>query len=194
MGDPIAPSALDEILAIQLSVAWAGEAAGGRLGWWASDLVDPEGGGDLFARLTPKTAAWASLVLVRDAARRVDDRIRESFAASDTMWSLFSFGFAVDEQLSDRLAQHRAALARPEDVLGPRFIVGKPFSVPAFSGWLAEPGRAKSVVEPNGLRVPWSKGASRAVAIDAARLLAAALLEDGKPAKKYPFPFVEVGA
>ena len=38
---------LDEILALQLTVAWAGEAAGEppRLGWWKTDLVDKEGGG-----------------------------------------------------------------------------------------------------------------------------------------------------
>lgn len=202
MGTPIAAAALDEILALQTSVAWAGEAAGGRLGWWASDLVDPEGGGDLFARLTPKTAAWASLILVREAACRVDEKARASFAASDTMWSLFSFGFGIDEQLSDRLAHHRGTLVPPADVLGPRFIVGKPFSVPSFAGWLREGGAPKITPEPNGLRVAvpganfaaWSKGSSRDVAVDAARLLAAALLDkDGKPAKKYPFPYIEAG-
>jgi hypothetical protein len=51
-------------LSLQLAVAWAGEAAGEptRLGWWKSDLVDPEGGGDLFARLALRTAPWAGLV------------------------------------------------------------------------------------------------------------------------------------
>jgi hypothetical protein len=55
---------LHEILALQLT-AWAGEAAGepSRLGWWKSDLVDREGGGELFRRLVPRTASWASLVL-----------------------------------------------------------------------------------------------------------------------------------
>src|SRR6187455_1033423 len=58
----ISPTHLDEILSLQLAVAWAGEAAGepARLGWWKSDLVDGEGGGDLFARLVPRTAKWAS--------------------------------------------------------------------------------------------------------------------------------------
>ena len=39
--------ALDAILAIQLTVAWAGEARCDpkRLAWWDTDLVDPEGGG-----------------------------------------------------------------------------------------------------------------------------------------------------
>ena len=73
------PAELDEILALQFTVAWAGEAAGEppRLGWWKSDLVDPEGGGDLFARLVPRTAAWASLALVRLAAQGVDAAARD---------------------------------------------------------------------------------------------------------------------
>jgi len=100
---------LDEILALQITVAWAGEAAGepARLGWWKTDLVDPEAGGDLFARLLPKTAAWASLALVRDAARRVDEGAREKLSRGDAVWSLFHLGFSVDEQLADRLAHHR---------------------------------------------------------------------------------------
>ena len=65
----LTPAERDDILALQLTIAWAGETAGDppRLGWWKSDLVDREGGGDLFARLVPKTAEWAGLGLVRDA-------------------------------------------------------------------------------------------------------------------------------
>jgi hypothetical protein len=55
MPSRLTPNQLDELLALQLTVAWAGEAAGEptRLGWWKTDLVDAQGGGDLFARLTP---------------------------------------------------------------------------------------------------------------------------------------------
>ena len=67
VSDRLTPAQLDEILALQLTVAWAGEAGGepGRLGWWKSDLVDRKGGGDLFTRLVPRTAPWAGLILVR---------------------------------------------------------------------------------------------------------------------------------
>ncbi len=53
----ITQHALDAILALQLTVAWAGEGLADpkRLDWWRTDLVDPMGGGDLFARLFPKT-------------------------------------------------------------------------------------------------------------------------------------------
>jgi hypothetical protein len=60
--DPAAPlteAALDEILALQFLVAWAGEGRckPRRFGWWDTDLVDPDGGGDLLARLAPRTHA-----------------------------------------------------------------------------------------------------------------------------------------
>jgi len=126
----LAPAALDAILALQLTVAWAGEAAGDppRLGWWKTDLVDREGGGDLFARLVPRTAAWASLGLVRAAARRHDDAARAKLGGRDDLWTLFHFGFTIDEQLGDRLAHHRVHEHVPSEVFGDRLLVGAPWS------------------------------------------------------------------
>jgi hypothetical protein len=182
------PAQLDEILALQLAVAWAGEAAGepARLGWWKSDLVDPEGGGDLFARLVPRTAPWASLILVREAARRVDDAARQQLAQSDRMFTLFHFGFAVDEQLSDRLAEHRQRQDQPAAVFGDGFFVGKPWSREAFEGLLSKYAKPKVQITPGGRKVE-PKGA---VAPELAPLLAAALLPI---TPKYPLPYVEVG-
>ena len=69
---------LDRLLARQLMVAWAGEGRcqPRRLGWWDTDLVDEAGGGDLFARLTPKSHRWAALEAAREAARRCDAEAR----------------------------------------------------------------------------------------------------------------------
>jgi hypothetical protein len=52
---------LDAILAWQLTVACAGESreTTKRLGWWNTDLVDATGGGDIMARLPPRTHEWA---------------------------------------------------------------------------------------------------------------------------------------
>ena len=181
-------SHLDEILALQLTVAWAGERAGEppRLGWWACDLVDPEGGGDLFARLLPKTARWASLVLVRDAARRVDEVAREKLAGGDAVWSLFHFGFSIDEQLADRLAQHRSEQHVPAEVFGPRFRVGQPWSKDDFESMLASLGEPKVEITPGGRRLL----ASASTPVEAACLLAAALLP---VSQSYPLPFLELG-
>jgi hypothetical protein len=169
----LSPSELDEILALQLNVAWAGEAAGepARLGWWRSDLVDPEGGGDLFARLVPRTAAWASLILVREAARRVDAVARDQLGRSDRLVTLFHWGFVVDEQLADRLAWHRREGREPEQAFGDGFLVGKPWSMEITPG-----GREVQAVKARG--------------VELARLLAAALVP---LPPKYPLPYVEGG-
>lgn len=182
------PADLDTLLALQLSVAWAGEGAGSppRLGWWKSDLVDPEGGGDLFARLVPKTAAWSSLVLVREAARRVDEAARQRLAQGDRVWTLFHFGFAVDEQLADRLAYHRAHRHVPKDVLGPRYLVGSEWSPSSFEGWLSSLGSVKTEVTPGGRKL-LGRGAGGPTEI--APLLAAALLP---LTPSWPLPFWEL--
>lgn len=179
------PAQLDEILALQLTIAWAGEAGGEppRLGWWKTDLVDPEGGGDLFARLVPKTAAWAGLGLVREAARLVDQTARDRLARGDRVWSLFHFGFAIDEALTDRLAFLRQQ-GQPPSSLGERFAVGGSWSRATLEGRLQSLGRPKVELVPNGRRV----SAAGASPPEAARLLAAALLplEPG-----YSLPYIE---
>ncbi len=181
------PAQLDELLALQLAVAWAGEAAGdpARLGWWKSDLVDPEGGGDLFTRLVPRTAAWASLILVRDAASRVDAAAREQSGLGERALTLFHLGFSLDEPLSDRLAFHRQQLRSPSQVFGEGYFVGSPWSKAAFEALLERLGKPKVEVTPGGrcVAAPGARG------LELARLLAAALLP---LSAKYPLPYVEV--
>lgn len=182
---PLTPAQLDEILALQLTVAWAGEAAGEppRLGWWRTDLVDREGGGDLFARLVPRTAAWAGLILVRRAARRIDEAAREKVARGDTLWTPFHFGFDIDEQLDDRLAYHRSHEHVPAEALGPRFLASSAWSKASLEGLLAGLGSPKVQVTPSGRQIE-VRAASPA---DAAPLLFAALLPLGSD---YPLPYV----
>jgi hypothetical protein len=160
---------LDSILSLQLTVAWAGEALADppRLGWWRTDVIDADGGGDLFTRLLPRTHAWASMQAAREAARRVDERARKRSATPDAILTLFHFGFELDELLAERLAQHkrersetsalslpdttapfdRAALERSLSALGPapryegapegRCLSGAPPDPPARASLLA---------------------------------------------------------
>ncbi len=92
----ITQDALDTILALQLTVAWAGEGLSDpkRLDWWRTDLVDELGGGDLFARLLPKPHRWASLEAVRKVAIQVDRETRLGMAKPDQVRTLFFWGFA----------------------------------------------------------------------------------------------------
>ena len=177
---------LDELLALQLTVAWAGEAAGepARLAWWKTDLVDREGGGDLFARLAPRTAAWASLALVRPAARRVDEQAREKLARGERLWTPFHFGFELDEQIDDRIAHHRNHEHNPGEVLGIRYIAGQPWSKATLETLLKRLGAPKVTETPTGRQV----SLRAASAADAAPLLFAALLP---LAAAYPLPYME---
>lgn len=186
--DRLSSAHLDEILALQLAVAWAGEAGGepARLGWWKSDLVDDLGGRDLLNRLVPRTAAWASLILVRDAARSIDAAAREQSGLGDRALSLFHFGFSVDEHLSDRLLFHRQQLHDPSQVFGEGFFVGTAWSKGLFESLLTPFGKPKVEVTPGGRLV----AAPKAQGIELARLLAAALLP---LVPKYPLPYVEAG-
>jgi len=183
----LTPNQLDEILAIQLTVAWAGEGAGepARLGWWKTDLVDEEGGGDLFKRLTPKTAKWASLALVHAAAQRVDELARGRLARGDQVWTLFHLGFDVDEQLAERLSYHRSQLHEPREVLGPRFLVGQPWSTESFTALLEGLGAPKVSITPAGRQLD----VRATPPAEAVPLLAAALLP---LAPDYPLPYIEI--
>ena len=106
---------LDAILSVQLTVAWAGEGEGEapRLGWWRTDLVSQEGGGDFFRRLTPHTWMWASLQGAREAARRADAAQRARDHNPDRLLTLFHLGPALDGWLEERLLELKRAGRSP---------------------------------------------------------------------------------
>jgi hypothetical protein len=190
---PIAPltaAALDEILALQFLVAWAGEGRckPRRLGWWDTDLVDPDGGGDFLARLAPRTHAWAALEAVREAARQTDTKARERHGEPDRLRTIFFLGFEVDEKLSDRLAAHKRASTPPTEVLPLPFALGGQWSQDkALAAFTAGGSADFSPVPPVGRQL---KGAPPASANDLVRQLVAALVP---PADAYPLPFFRVG-
>lgn len=181
---------LDLVLAIQTTVAWAGETvpAEHRLAWWRTELTDPAAGGDFLSRLAPRTHVWAGLAAAREAARRVDEAARRRSGTPDAIWSLFHFGFAWDERLDARLAEHRRGDAPPADVLTGALPLSEPFDRATFTSWLAAlASDTASEVVPGGRRLrgrPSSK-------LDGARRLAAALAPLGP---EYPLPFFPMGS
>ena len=180
------PEELDEILAIQFSVAWAGETGGEprRLAWWHCDLIDPEGGGDLLARLLPRTHQWAALSLARRAAGRVDALGRQQLATPDRVRTLFHLGFEVDEQLCDRVARYRRQGADVREVLRAHLAVGYPWSLDAFTAHLQQLPPAKTKETAAGRRITNKPKCT----VEQVRMLAAALL----PLKaQYPLPYFE---
>lgn len=192
MPAPLAPSTLDTILAFQLTIAWAGEGRcePSRLGWWTTDLVDPAGGGDVFARLLPRTHAWASLEAVREVARRKDAEGRRSMADPDQVRTLFFLGFELDERLAERLATHKRAGTPPSQALPLPLSFDVPFSAEALANALRPPSGAAPAytLAPGGrqLKGPWPDAPELAV-----RHLATALLP---LVEHYPLPFYRLPA
>jgi hypothetical protein len=177
-------TAADAILAIQVTVAWAGEGRckPRRLGWWDTDLIDEAGGGDFLARLLPQTHRWAALEAVREAARRTDARARAKMADPDKMRTLFFLGFELDEQIADRLAAHKRSGRSPAEAL--------PLPVPLTTDFSKEKlvlalqgGDVAFAKVPNGRQL---KGKQPDAADALVKRLAAALvpLHD-----EYPLPF-----
>ena len=186
----ISTSTLDTVLALQITVAWAGEGLcePKRLDWWRTDLVDEAGGGDLFRRLLPKTHQWASLEAVRAAAVQVDRREREKLAKPDALRTLFFWGVLLDEQLNDRLADHkRNASLKPSELLPLPLKFGASFDRSAFEAALSPSnGKINSTVVPGG-RLLTDEGTERLEM--KAKKLAAALFP---LVDSYPMPMYRV--
>jgi hypothetical protein len=174
---------LDSILALQISVAWAGEARSdpSRLGWWQTDLVDAEGGGDLLLRLLPQTHAWAKLEAVREAARRVDEQARRRSGDPDRLVTLFHLGVDLDERLRERLAQHKRQ-GTSSDALGARYVERAVFDPAAFEAFLRDLATAPFESAPEGRLLTGSPPAGD---LERAEHLAAALLP---LSLSYPMP------
>jgi hypothetical protein len=186
MATQLTDPTLDAILALQLTVAWAGEGrcSPRRLGWWETDLVDEAGGGDFFARLLPRTHAWASLEAVREAARRSDERARGKMAFPDRLRSLFFLGFAVDEQLADRFSSLKGAGRPPAAVLPLPLPLSADFSRDALTAALqGQEGKTAFEIVPGGRQIRGPRPEAPEALV---RRLAAALVP---LAEQYPLPF-----
>ncbi len=187
MATPIPDETLDAILAVQLTVAWAGEGrcTPRRLGWWDTDLISEDGGGDFLARLLPRTHAWASLEAVREAARRIDARARGKMADPDKMRTIYFLGFEVDEQLGDRLAVHKRSAKKPAEALPLPLPISEEFSkeklVAALQG-----GDVAFATVPNGRQLKGARPESPDALV--ARLGAALV----PLAEQYPLPFYKL--
>ncbi len=181
---------LDELLTLQLTIAWAGEALTDppHLPWWRTAMHDEFQGGDLLARVLPRTHAWAALEAVRLAARRTEAAHRAQFSDPDLLLSLFHLGHAVDEQLDDRLATHKRHAAPPRDTLPLPFDLAAPLDRGALTSWLSALAAPPAIeATPVGRRL---RGEPATDATAAARTLAAAL---APLADTYPTPHYRLG-
>lgn len=184
MSAPLSDPTLDAILALQITIAWAGEGrcTPKRLGWWDTDLVDEMGGGDLLRRLLPKTGVWAALEAVREAARRTDAKARAQMADADRLRTLFFLGFEIDEQLSDRLALLKRSGRSPAEALPFPLELSASFAADKLEALLRQ-STATFTTMPTGRQV---KGKMPEAPDALVRQLAAALVPF---APQYPLPY-----
>jgi hypothetical protein len=104
------------------------------------------------------------------------------------MWSLFHFGFALDERLDARLAELRRAGTPPREALGGALPVRERFDRTAFTAWLEGLAPKVSIeVVPGGRKLRGQPSSP----VEASRKLAGALLPLG-PA--YPLPFFSMAS
>lgn len=186
---PPSPEQLDEILSVQLLLAWAGETPGGdvpRLGWWKTDVIDEDGGGDLWKRLLPRTQRWAGLDAARRAAILTDAKLRHASTRADQQLTLFHFGLALDELLAERLAHHVLEAKPPLEVL-PLLKALERFDRAQLVTTLAAGDLDASFkVSPEGRQL--KKAASESLPARARRLALALLAEP--VTKTYPVAFI----
>lgn len=184
---------LDTILALQFLVSWAGEGlcAPKRLDWWRTDLIDREEGGGYFLQtLFPKTHQWAAFEAVRKAALQHDRQTRLNMAYPDSIRTLFFWGFHIDEQLDDRLAQHKRSdhQVSPEAALSLPGNLNDTFARADFEIAIQNSHRpVQYKVVPEGREIVEATPGSKELY---ARNLAAAMLP---LADHYPMPFYRLG-
>ena len=150
-------------------------------------MVSKYGGRALFDLLAPRTAAWATLEAAREAARRVEESARAKAADPDQLVSLFRFGFAIDEQLQDRLVEHKRRGADPAVALPRLAAVMGPWDREAFAVWVKSGERPNTTNDPGGRRLT---GSPPGDPVETARRLVAAL---SPFAPAYPFPHYRDG-
>ncbi len=185
----VTPQELDEILSVQLLLAWAGETPGGdqpRLGWWKTDVIDEEAGGDLWKRLLPRTHRWAGLDAARRAAYLTDERLRRPAKNADHQHTLFHFGFEIDEALAERLAHHVLEARPPAEVLPLLSAVTTQFDRAKLAKALGSDIDASFKVVAGGRHL--KKVAGETLTLRARRLGLALLSAPMSPS--YPVPFV----
>ena len=185
--------ALDQILDLQLAVAWAGEqgergGGGERLGWWPTDLTSEDGGVAFLRHLAPKTYVWAAFQAAREAARQVDRRRLAAPEALDERFTLFHLGAELDERLDERLVQ----LKREGDDLGclPQLAALReaPFSQDRFAEWVASFGAVEHDARADGRAL---RELSPRPSVALVRALVAAL---SPHVERYPAPYARRSA
>lgn len=184
---------LDTLLALQITVAWAGEQGDGkneRMGWWETMLLDAKAGVDVFKFIAPRTKLWLCCKAAREIARRIEETLRKKASEPEKVYSLFHLGDGIDFLLAERLdtlihqqADLQALLARAK--FFESSIEEQTWQPQAFTTWLASWGTTQFKEESVGRAL---SGADRQLAQDPLMRAQKFIGALNPLSSNYPFP------
>jgi hypothetical protein len=96
----ISDESLDAIIALQMTIARAGELE--RLSWWNVDATDIRGGGDFFTRLVGESSGIAAIDTAIAGARHHEEKLLSHLPNKDRFVTLFHPDFELHLQLRER--------------------------------------------------------------------------------------------
>ena len=182
--------ALTRIATIRTHVAWLGET--GRMDWWETDALDPDGGGAMLETILRRTARWAA-VQIGWACAAVTEAELVTVPRAITLFRLTP---GVDARLVDWLRRQKhgqdgpdrllptatGASSTPADALGTWDLI-TPDATKAARTTAPSPGvRAYSIGS-----VPHSDLADLGAVLDAVQRLAAGYVHSGRSRAVVPF-------
>ena len=119
---------MTRIAALRTHIAWLGET--GRMAWWETDALDPDGGGAMLATIFKRTAAWAAVQIAWACAAVAE---AELVAVPDAV-TLFRLTPSVDARLIDWLRRQKHGTDGPARLLPPS-TDGSSTPADALAGW-----------------------------------------------------------
>jgi len=124
------------------------------MGWWETDALDPDAGGEMLRGMLPKTAPWAALQVAWASAAVVEARL----VALPSTITLFRLTPAVDARVLAWLRAQKHSGDSTEGLV-PAAKAEHATPADAFSAWALVPSQAakgakNAVVAPGAHTVP----------------------------------------
>lgn len=172
---------LDDILALQILVAKAGETE--RLNWWRIDATDEAGGGDFFQRLVGSLSPMASTEAALKGAAAKELEIMQNASIDHEMVSLFHLPGELQIQVQERWGFYKKHPEQLPEALQQLIAHDWTFESSAFEATLAGIDKPSYERSPLGRKV---RGSQPTDPIDLVKNLAAVLLPLDTT---YPLPY-----
>src|SRR5437773_5539789 len=102
MSDSPPDEQLEIVARLRAHIAWLGETP--RFGWWQTDALSPEGGGEMLKGIFPRTHGWAAVQIAWACAATVEGGLVPPGSVS-----LFRLGADIEARLTSWLPARKRA-------------------------------------------------------------------------------------